>query len=125
MQSSEQVNELFKALSAAQAEIREAPKDSVNPHFKSSYADLSSVWAVCRTPLTKHGLAILQSPSTTERGEIKITTRLGHTSGQWVEGELTLTPRDQSPQSAGSCISYGRRYALMSFLGVAPGDDDG
>lgn len=125
MKTSEQVNELFKALSAAQAEVKAAPRDGDNSHFNSKYATLTSVWEVCRPPLAKHGLGILQSPSTSERGDVIITTRLTHASGQWIEGEFTLHPRDQSPQSYGSAVTYGRRFALMSFMGVAPEDDDG
>ena len=52
MNQSEQINELSKALSVAQSQMSFARKDSKNPFFKSSYADLSSVWDACREPLT-------------------------------------------------------------------------
>lgn len=48
MERSEQINELAAALAKAQAQIRAATKDSTNPHFKSKYADLASVWDAIR-----------------------------------------------------------------------------
>lgn len=124
MQKSEQINELAAALAKAQGEIRDASKDSVNPHFRSSYADLASVWAACRMPLSKHGLSIVQSLSTTDQGSVSVTTMLLHQSGQYLSDTLVLTPRDASPQSFGSASTFGKRYGLMAMVGVAPGDDD-
>lgn len=129
MKRSESIKELATALAKAQGDIKEASKDSTNPHFKSNYADLASVWEVCRGPLSKNGLSIIQSPSTKEDGSIILTTILLHASGEYYEEELQLFPRDKTPQSMGSAITYGRRYALMAIVGVAPGgdekDDDG
>ena len=50
LETSEQLNELFTALSRAQGEIRPALKDRENPHLRSKYADLGSVWEACRIP---------------------------------------------------------------------------
>ena len=125
MKRSDSVNELATALAKAQGEIKGAVKDSTNPHYKSQYADLASIWEACRAALTKHGLSVVQDPCV-EGDRVGITTLLLHASGQWIEGDpLWLTPRDISPQSAGSAITYARRYALAAFVGVAPTDDDG
>ena len=51
MNKSEQINELAKALHAAQGKIKTAVKDSANPFFKSKYADLTSVWDAIRQAL--------------------------------------------------------------------------
>jgi len=59
MQRSESIAALAAALSKAQATMTSAKKDSTNPHFKSRYADLASIWDACREPLTKNGLAIV------------------------------------------------------------------
>ena len=74
IEHSEQINELAKALAAAQAEIEGASKDKTNPHFKSRYADLASVWEACRKPLSKHGLSVIQGPSGGEGGTIALCT---------------------------------------------------
>lgn len=125
MNRSESIIELATALAKAQGEIKEAPKDNTNPHFGSRYADLASVWEVIRAPFSKNGLSVLQIPSNLEDGSISLETMLLHSSGQYVSEVLTMQPKDKSPQAAGSTITYLRRYALMGFGGVAPGDDDG
>lgn len=123
MQTSEQIHELAAALAKAQAEMGGAVKDSANPFFKSKYADLASVMDACRGPLSKHGIAVVQSPRA-EGATVSLDTLLIHSSGQWVRGTATTTAKDDSPQSLGSAITYLRRYALQSFAGVAPEDDD-
>lgn len=123
MNKSEQTNELFSALVKAQMEIRGAAKDSVNPFFKSKYADLQSVWDACREPLTKNGLCVIQSTDTTEQGTA-IVTVLGHVSGQWISGTLPISAAKLDPQGVGSAITYSRRYALCAMVGIHQTDDD-
>lgn len=123
MTTSESINEIAGALAKAQAEMGGAVKDSANPFFKSKYADLSSVREAVNGPLTKHGIAVVQSPST-GGAVVSVATMLVHTSGQWIRGEVSCTAKDDSPQAVGSAITYLRRYALQSFAGVAPEDDD-
>ena len=123
MQTSDQINDIATALAKAQGEMGGALKDSANPFFKSKYADLSSVWDACRAPLSKHGLAIVQSPSA-DGVRVSVDTLLTHTSGQWMRGTVSVNAKEDSPQAVGSAITYLRRYALQSFAGVAPEDDD-
>lgn len=124
MRTSENLNELAVALAKAQGEIEAAPKDSVNPHFKSKYADLSSLWSACRKPLSKNGLSVSQGFEPSGSASVRISTRLLHTSGQWIESDLDLLPKDPSPQAVGSCITYGRRYALGAIVGLVSDEDD-
>jgi len=124
MTHSESLNELAVALAKAQGAIKGATRDADNPYFKSKYADLASVWDACRKALSDNGLSVVQTPST-EGAQIAVTTLLLHTSGQWIRDTLALTAKDEGPQAAGSAITYARRYALASFVGVAPEDDDG
>jgi hypothetical protein len=129
MTTSEQIGELAAALAKAQAEMEGAAKNSTNPHFRNAYPDLASVRDACVGPLSKNGIAVVQSPSislTTEFGAgVTVETRLIHGSGQWMAGTLSCQMKDASPQSVGSAITYLRRYALLSFAGIAPTDDDG
>jgi hypothetical protein len=124
MTRSETVGTIGGALAKAQAAMKPALKDAQNPHFKSSYADLASVWEACRAHLTAHGIAVVQSPEADGK-RVAITTLLLHGSGEWVSGTLAMVARDDTPQSIGSAITYGRRYGLASMVGVAPDDDDG
>jgi hypothetical protein len=121
---SEAIDQIADALSKAQAEMRGATKDSTNPHFKSKYADLESVWDACRLPLTKYGLSVVQPVSSSGRS-VAVATMLMHKSGQWLSSSLTLTAQQDTPQAIGSAITYGRRYGLSAMAGIAPEDDDG
>lgn len=115
---------LAAALAKAQGEMEGAAKGNLNPHFKSKYADLASVWDACREPLSKHGLAILQ-PVSADGPRVTVTTMLVHSSGEWIGEALTMTAQQNTPQGVGSAITYGRRYGLSSMVGIAPEDDDG
>lgn len=104
--------------------MKPALKDSTNPHFKSKYADLTSVWEACRDALTKNGLSVSQV--TDFEGEATfIRTILLHSSGEMLEGKYPLRPVQNTPQGMGSAISYARRYALAAMVGVVADDDDG
>jgi len=124
MRSSESIAALAAALAKAQWEIEGAVKDKTNPAFRSRYADLGSVWDAIRGPMTKHGLSVIQMPHS-DPTTFWLTTRLMHSSGEWLEGDYPLNPVKHDPQGYGSAITYARRYALMAVLGVAPEDDDG
>lgn len=124
MKFSNELDQIFSALAIAQGQIKPALKDSANPFFKSKYADLASCWEVCREPLSKNGLSIIQNAKT-ENGDVLINTILAHKSGQYIANQLKLKPAKLDPQSIGSAITYGRRYELMAMVGIAPEDDDG
>jgi len=124
MNRSDTIIEFAKALSAAQADIGGALKSSENPFFKSSYADLASVWDACREPLTKNRLSVIQSPSA-EGNIVSVETVLMHASGEWVSCELTTQIKDMNPQAVGTGITYLRRYGLAAMVGIAQVDDDG
>lgn len=122
---SEQINELITALSKAQGEIRNANKSSLNPHFRSKYADLSEVWDACREPLSKYNLAIVQTMNKDDQGILSLVTTLAHSSGQWMKSIYPLVCKDpNNPQAWGSSITYARRYTLSSIVGIAPDEDD-
>lgn len=125
MKTSEQINELSAALAKAQGEIKGALKDSSNPFFKSTYADLGSVWDACRGPLSKNGLAIIQVPDFTEAGNMVLYTMLTHSSGQYIQSSYLIIPVKNDPQGMGSAISYARRYSLAAMVGIYQVDDDG
>lgn len=122
---SDKINELAAALAAAQAEITGAKKSSVNPHFKSKYADLEDAWDAIREVLPKNGLSVFQGGCTLADGKPGFATLLMHTSGQWSEGVLPLACKDPSdPQKIGSAVTYMRRYGLKAAVGLTDTDDD-
>tara|TARA_R110002167_G_scaffold74187_1_gene207784 strand:+ start:50 stop:727 length:678 start_codon:yes stop_codon:yes gene_type:complete len=128
MKMSEQINELATALVVAQGLIQNPTKSVSNAFFKSKYADLAGVIDVVRPAFTQAGIAVIQSPSTGDNGEIGVTTTLVHTSGQWMADQVSMAidPSAKNPaQAAGSLITYLRRYSLSAFANVAQEDDDG
>lgn len=127
MDTTPDITELAAALAKAQGAIVGATKDSANPFFKSKYADLASVWEACRQPLSSQGLSVVQSPSveaSPEGPRVSVETLLLHSSGQWMRNVVSALAKEDAPQAIGSCITYLRRYALQSVVGVAPEDDD-
>jgi hypothetical protein len=120
---SEPCSDLFAAMAKAQAKMQTASKGATNPHFKSKYADLASVWDACRSALTENGISVIQVPSC-DGNVVTVTTILGHASGQKIVGELSMTAKGPDPQSVGSVLTYARRYALSAMVSVAPDDDD-
>jgi hypothetical protein len=135
---SESIANLAKALSTVQGKLTHAKKDSANPFFKSKYADLESVWDACRSLLAENGLAVIQFPGDIEfiqlekaNGDITIitkmslTTVLTHESGEFISQQMSVPVTKADAQGAGSALTYMRRYALASVVGVVQADDDG
>ena len=115
---------IYAALAAAQAEMGKALKDTNNPHFKSKYADLSSVMDACMPALNKHGIAVFQPAYDDETGRY-VKTILAHASGEMLECRVPLIVSKNDMQGYGSAVTYARRYGLMGMAGIAPEDDDG
>jgi hypothetical protein len=122
---SPELDQLATALAVAQGSIQPAIRDRTNPAFKSSYADLASTWDACRVALSTNGLAVSQHPGRLEDGSVTVTTMLLHRSGQHITSVCSALPRDASPASVGSVVTYLRRYGLAAAVGVSPEDDDG
>ena len=121
---SETKAELFKALNKAQSQVETVKKDATNPHFKSKYADLASVWSAAKGPFTSNGLFVVQTPL--ECIDVAVVeTLIGHSSGEWMSVTTTFKMVKNDPQGAGSATTYARRYVLMGIAGIAPEDDDG
>jgi len=131
MPTSPTIAALAAALVKAQSAMGGAKKDSTNPHFKTAYADLASVWDACRAPLANAGLSVVQLVSSDATqgiphcGHAIIETILAHSSGEWVSSTLAVPLTKADAQGLGSAITYGRRYALAAIVGVCPADDDG
>lgn len=116
--------ELFAALAKMQGEVENATKGSLNPHFKSKYADLAEVLNTVRPVLAANGLSVIQSPSF-DGGICHVTTTIAHASGGYITGTMSCVPAKQDGQGVGSSTTYLRRYSLAAVCGIAQEDDDG
>lgn len=123
MKTSETLTEFATAMAAAQAEMENPAKDTINGHFKSRYADLAGGLNTIRPVLAKHAITVLQT--TCLDGDLMLlTTRLLHKSGQWVESVHPVCKFPARQQEVGSALTYARRYSLFALAGVAGEDDD-
>ena len=126
MKHSESIAALAGALAKAQLQIEPASKNATNPHFRSHYADLASIWDACRGPLNTNGLSIVQFPCDGDVGRTGLCTMLLHSSGEYISEVVTTRSQKDDPQGLGSALTYLRRYALAAVVGVtATEDDDG
>jgi hypothetical protein len=117
---SESITKLASALIGFQTDVSAIKKDSSNPFFKSKYASLSQVLDGIKKPLIDNKLAVVQFP----RGEHELVTIILHESGEYLEESYKMTPSKNDPQGLGSAITYQRRYALCSCLGLNIEEDD-
>ena len=124
MKSSDSIKALAEALCKAQSQMGGAVKDSSNPFFKSSYADLTSVIKAIKQPFSDNDLSYTQFPINQADLAVGVVTRLMHKSGEWLESEYVLPIVKKDPQASGSAITYARRYALQSIAGIPTADDD-
>lgn len=123
---SESISGVSKAFVAALKEMTDVPKNKKadTGKFEYGYADLASTVAMARAVLGEHGLAIHQTAGS-EGDEVIVWTTVLHESGEFLTAQPLRLPLGQTAQQTGSSLTYGRRYALMAFLGLATEDDDG
>lgn len=92
--------------------------------FSYEYADIAAVVAATRPTLAEHGIVAL-TPVVDNGDGLACTVVLLHSSGERMEFGPFSFPRGKDAQATGSMVTYHRRYALLSALGMAAGDDDG
>jgi hypothetical protein len=132
--SSESIGTIAGALAKAQAELTN-PEKSLTATIRSPfpresdrtfrYASLSSGLDIVRKALGKHEIATVQTTAIDEAGLIRLTTVLAHSSGEWVSSDWPVCPVSETaaPHRMGAALTYARRYALFTLVGIA-GEDD-
>ena len=111
---------IYKAISEFQAKCPLIKKDADNPFYKSKYASLDSILPIITPILKDVGLVIVQIPH-----ENTLITKIAHIeSGEVLEGSASLILDKQTAQGQGSAITYMRRYAIVSMLGLNTEEDD-
>jgi ERF superfamily len=135
LQSSNSIATLGAALARAQTEIINPAKSLtatiVSPFPREGtrtfrYAPLSSGLDLVRKCLGKHEIATVQTTAIDrENGLIRLTTTLVHASGEWVSSDWPVCPVSETaaPHRLGAALTYARRYALFTLVGIA-GEDD-
>jgi ERF superfamily len=133
--SSESVAALASALAKAQAELVN-PEKSLTASIRAGrpgegersfrYAPLSSGLDIVRKTLGQHEIATMQTTAIDQTaGMVNLTTTLAHASGEWIASDWPVCPiaETANPQRMGAALTYARRYALFTLVGIA-GEDD-
>src|SRR5579872_3307351 len=133
--SSETIGTIAGALAKAQAELTN-PEKSLTATIRSPfpreadrtfrYASLASGLDIVRKALGKHEIATVQTTAIdAQAGLIRLTTVLAHSSGEWISSDWPVCAVSESaaPHKMGAALTYARRYALFTLVGIA-GEDD-
>jgi hypothetical protein len=121
--TSETVSAIFAALGQAQATMPNPRKNAINPRFGSGYSTLDEGLNVAKAALSAVGICIIQT--TYMDGTIlMLETKLGHTSGEWIASHYPVIGAPFKPQEGLSSLTYARRAALFTLVGIAGEDDD-
>lgn len=125
--SSETIGAIAAALAKAQAGLENPEKTltATIPGGERSfrYASLAGGLDLVRKSLSQHEIAVIQTTAL-EQGQIMLTTLLVHASGEWVSSLWPVCPAaESSAQVKGTALTYARRYALFTLVGIA-GEDD-
>jgi hypothetical protein len=132
---SREVGTLAAALAKAQAELENPPKSltaTIESPFPREgqrsfrYAPLSAGLDMVRKCLSRHEIATLQATAIdSDSGLIRLTTSLVHASGEWISSDWPVCPVSETaaPHRLGAALTYARRYALFTMVGIA-GEDD-
>src|SRR5262249_36503458 len=123
------------ALAKAQAELVN-PEKSLTATIRTGrpgdgersfrYAPLAGGLDIVRKTLGQHEIATLQTTAVDQAaGMVNLTTTLAHTSGEWIRSDGPVCPiaETANPQRMGAALTYARRYALFTLVGIA-GEDD-
>jgi hypothetical protein len=134
--SSDSIGTIAAALAKAQAELTNPEKSLVATIRTDSpggggersfrYAPLSSGLEIVRKTLSQHEIATVQTTAVDQpAGMVNLTTVLAHSSGEWIASEWPVCPITETaaPHRMGAALTYARRYALFTLVGIA-GEDD-
>jgi hypothetical protein len=132
--SSDSIGAIAAALAKAQAELTNPEKSlvgTISSPFREGdrtfrYAPLSSGLDIVRRSLGRHEIATVQTTAIDKDvGLIRLTTVLAHSSGEWLSSDWPVCPIGDtaSPHRMGTALTYARRYALFTLVGIA-GEDD-
>src|SRR6516165_5971762 len=132
--SSETIGTIAAALAKAQAQLVNPEKTLIGTIRSEGsvadrafrYAPLSSGLDIVRKTLSQHEIATVQTTSIDERaGIVRLSTVLAHASGEWIASDwpVCAVGETATPHRMGAALTYARRYALFSLVGIA-GEDD-
>ena len=126
MKTSDSITNIAPAFLEAQKLFDKASKNKTahGKKFDYDYSTLTEVFSVCIAALHENNISVLQ-PTKFVDGNNVVETILLHSCGEWLSSDLSIKSEQQTPQGEGSALTYCRRYALSSMVGICSDDDDG
>jgi ERF superfamily len=131
--SSESIASLAAALAKAQIELVNPvkslvgtihPDGAAHEGLSFNYASLASGLDIVRKTLGQHEIATVQTTALDQSaGIVNLTTVLAHSSGEWIASDWPVCSIRETPHRMGAALTYARRYALFTLVGIA-GEDD-
>ena len=125
---SEKTEELNTALANACLEFPPININRQNPYLASGYSDMHEIMTKIRPVLGKHGLSVTQRIKLEDALTV-LATRIWHSSGQWIESRVLISPSKNTIEAYGSNLNSMKRFEIMNTLGLTvssdPFDDDG
>ncbi len=131
---SDNVAAIATALAKAQTELSNPEKAMIGSVYNARtdsqqsfrYASLSSGLDIIRKVLGNQQIAVTQTTAIDRAsGTVNLTTLLVHTSGEWISSDWPVCQLSETatPRRMGAALTYARRYALFTMVGIA-GEDD-
>lgn len=110
-----------------QSSVDAVKKDTKNPFFKSMYSDINGILKAITPTLTECGISYSQCPNILENGDEILITKIydAEKPDSYIESRTRLIMAKRDMQQYGSAMTYARRYAIVSMLGLESEDDDG
>jgi hypothetical protein len=121
--TSDSTEKLDTALAKAQGELHAALKESVNPAFRSKYANIKAIVDACRPALAKHLISVTQWITHSDDDRLHIVTRIA-LAGEWMKAEFSIPVLKRDAHGYGSAVTYARRFALAAALGIVSDEED-
>ncbi len=118
------MSNLLSKLFDAQKEMPSIQKNAINPHFKNTYVSLDGVLEIVLPVLHDRGLLLMQSPTNVDGQPALETAIYDVESGEDVRSVMMLVLGKDDPQGQGSALTYAKRYAILSILGLTADEDD-
>lgn len=121
MKTSDQTDKISPALFAVQGLLKTLPRNKVvkTGKYEFRYAPLDSIMEAIQPLMQANRLMVMQAVD-----QEVLTTRIIHTSGQWIQSETHLNRDHANMQGFGGEVTYKRRYALSALLGIVSDDDN-
>lgn len=132
MKTSDKYTNVITALHNVQQDLEIIAKDDVakiqgkTANYTYKFTGYPKIWLAVKPLLKKYDLTVIQTPSANNDGQYGdyLMTTIFHSSGEWIQDSMRLVITRDDPQGFGSAVTFARRYALSSMLGVVTDDDN-